>query len=127
MITLSILKPSYEAWSGFARKAVLLILLLTGVSGSMFAQVAGNITIKGKVTTADDGKGLPGTSIYLKQSQTGTTTDTNGNFEFPKKLKAGDVVVFSYIGYATQEITVQEQMTTLDVEMVFDSVSAFED
>lgn len=126
MITHSIAKPRHEAWSGFSGKMIVLILILAGVSSPSFAQVPqSTFMIKGTVTTSEDGAVLPGANIYLKNTQIGTTSDGDGNFEFPKKLTAGDILVFSYIGYVTQEITVNDQTTNLNVVMVFDAVAAY--
>ena len=36
------------------------------------------------------------------------TTDAEGRFEFPQKLHEGDVLVFSFIGYTTDEYTVRK-------------------
>ncbi len=57
--------------------------------------------IGGKVTT-DDGS-IPGVNIYLKGTQTGTLSDKDGNFNFPKEVKEGDILVFSFLGYETLE------------------------
>ncbi len=66
--------------------------------------------IKGVVKSAEDQLPLAGTSIYLKDSSEGTTADENGNFEFPQKLSAGDVLVFSFIGFETQEYVVPKKV-----------------
>jgi hypothetical protein len=63
-------------------------------------------TLTGLVTSADDGMALPGVNIWLKGSQTGVASDGDGRFAFPKKLKEGDILVFSFIGMQTQEYAV---------------------
>lgn len=68
--------------------------------------VTNSFKIKGKVTSEDEA--MPGVNIYLKGTQTGTLTDKNGEFTFPKELKAGDILVFSFLGYETYEYTVTE-------------------
>ena len=74
-------------------------------------------TVSGKVTSSDDGSGLPGVNILVKGTGTGTATDANGNFS----ITAGDndVLVFSFVGYATQEITVGAQ-TSISVSLQSD-------
>lgn len=67
------------------------------------------ITVKG--TVKENGMPLAGVDIYLAGTATGTTTDFEGNFEFPQKLKKGDVLVFNYVGFKTQKISVD---TTTD-------------
>ncbi|OIN59313.1 SusC/RagA family TonB-linked outer membrane protein [Arsenicibacter rosenii] len=76
--------------------------------------LAQDITISGRVTSSDDGAGLPGVSVQLKGSSRGTTTDANGNYKF--NAPSGARVVFSYIGFTPQEIAVGNR-TTLNVVM----------
>ena len=66
-----------------------------------------DIQISGKVTGAT-GEPLPGVSVSIKGTQTGTTTDPAGNFS----LTVPDenvVLVFSYVGYSSQEVKVGNQ------------------
>ena len=99
-----------------APRIVTMILL-----GCLYASIplfAQNITVKGKVTSQDDGTGLPGVSIVVKGTSIGTTTDAEGQFS----LNAPDqnaVLVFSFIGYKTQEVVVGTQ-TTFDIAMTSD-------
>jgi hypothetical protein len=65
------------------------------------------------VVTDEAGNGFPGVSIVLKGTTTGTTTDLNGNFEFPKRLQRGDVLLFSFIGYETKEYTVPRNVSEI--------------
>ena len=63
----------------------------------MFGQeVSGNVS--------DDSGPLPGVSVIVKGTTTGTTTDFDGNYSV--KASNGDILVFSYVGYDTQEKTV---------------------
>lgn len=52
----------------------------------------------------NSGAALPGVSVLIKGTTTGTQSDANGRFSL--SAKPGDVLVFSYIGYTTQEVTV---------------------
>lgn len=47
---------------------------------------------------------IPGANIVVKGTTVGTVTDGNGNFSM--QASDGDVIVVSYIGYATEEVTV---------------------
>ena len=58
--------------------------------------------IKGNVSDADGG--LIGASVKIKDTNVGTLTDMDGNFSIA--AKKGDVLVISYMGYTTQEVTV---------------------
>jgi hypothetical protein len=63
--------------------------------------------VRGVVRDMDDASPLPGVNIVLKGTDRGTSTDADGEFVFPgKKLKEGDVLVFSFIGYETKEFKV---------------------
>ena len=70
-------------------------------------------TVTGVVTDSQN-EPLPGTSIIIKGTATGTETDFDGNYSI--NVSAGDVLVFSFVGFATQEITVADQ-TTINVSM----------
>jgi TonB-linked SusC/RagA family outer membrane protein len=50
---------------------------------------------------------LPGVSVVIKGTTTGTTTDFDGNYSIT--AQAGQILVFSYIGFETQEIMVQNE------------------
>ena len=70
--------------------------------------------ITGTVTD-ESGAGLPGVSVLIKGTQRGTTTDAVGKY----KLALSDnneVLVFSFVGYLSQEITIGSQ-TTLNVSL----------
>lgn len=73
-------------------------------------------TVSGQVTAAD-GTALSGVSVQVRGSGAGTVTDENGRYS----LQAGTdaVLVFSYVGYSTQEITVGNQ-TTINVQLEAD-------
>ena len=74
---------------------VLLIALFT-------TNVMAQKSVSGNVTTADGT--LPGATIVVKGTNTGTTTDFDGKFSV--EASVGDVLVASYVGYATQELKV---------------------
>lgn len=61
--------------------------------------------ISGKVTSAEDGLPLPGVSILLKGTNVGTVTDSEGRYALSIP-DAGGTLVFSYVGFVTQEIAV---------------------
>jgi TonB-linked SusC/RagA family outer membrane protein len=64
-----------------------------------------DITIRGKVTDAETNSGLPGVSVVVKGTSRGTTTDAAGNFQLAMP-DPPTVLVFSFVGYSTQEINV---------------------
>jgi len=68
------------------------------------AAFAQNLAIKGKVTDAATGETLIGVSVAVKGTTNGTQTDVNGAYSVAAPSTA--TLVFSYIGYATQEVSV---------------------
>lgn len=80
-------------------------LLLAFCFSSAFAQSR----VSGKVLD-ETGAGLPGVNILVKGTTTGTTTDANGAYAIDIQ-GANTVLVFSFIGYDTQEVTVGGQST----------------
>lgn len=74
-----------------------------------------DIVVKGQITDAQ-GETLPGVSIKLKGTTVGATTDVDGRFTI-NVPDNNSVLVFTYIGYQTQEVTVGNR-TTLNVKLV---------
>lgn len=81
-------------------------LLLTILASILFASMSfAQGTVVGVVTDASYGETLIGSSILVKGSTTGTTTDINGYFSL--ELSAGThTLEVSYIGYETQDVEV---------------------
>ncbi|MFB9056178.1 SusC/RagA family TonB-linked outer membrane protein [Mariniflexile ostreae] len=63
-----------------------------------------NKTISGSVVSAEDGMGIPGVNIIVKGTSTGAVTDFDGKYSISVPSNNA-VLVFSYMGYVTQEIT----------------------
>ncbi|ADB40191.1 SusC/RagA family TonB-linked outer membrane protein [Spirosoma linguale] len=68
---------------------------------TVWATYAQGQAVSGRVTSSDDGNPLPGVSVSVKGTTQGTLTDASGNY----RINAGNnaVVVFSFIGFTTQE------------------------
>lgn len=84
----------------------ILILIFFGFSICMIAQISG-------VVIDDSSQPLPGVSIIIKGTTTGTTTDFDGNYSINAQI--GDILVFSFVGYDTQEL--RASSSTLNVTM----------
>jgi hypothetical protein len=81
-------------------------------------------TIKGVVLSGEDGSALPGVNVFLKGTTVGMVTDMDGRFEFPKKLKEGDVIIFSFIGLDTQEYVVPNRaINQFEISMKMELIS----
>lgn len=69
----------------------------------VLAQTTARHPVSGKVTSPD-GQGLPGVSIIIKGTTNGVASDVEGNYTI--EAANTDVLVVSYIGFVTQEVTV---------------------
>lgn len=92
--------------------ASMMLLLMLFATTSIKAQQK---TLTGKVTDQTN-EPLPGVSVKIKNSSTGTVTDKAGNFSLSTSTGGNLVLVFTYIGFETQEITVSNQ-NKIDVVM----------
>lgn len=100
------------------KRILLLLLLLYSINVSLTAQAQ---TVSGKVTNHNGTEPLPGVSIIVEGTNGGTTTDANGLYTI-EGISSKSVLIFSYIGYATQKIAVKDQ-STLDVKLIVDTKS----
>src|SRR5687767_12920068 len=92
-------------------KRSLLYMLCFLVSFSGLAQ---NKVVTGRVTSSDEGSSLPGVNIVEKGTQNGTITDASGNFSISVSESA--TLVFSFVGYSSQEIAVSGR-TSVDISL----------
>ncbi|WP_256010870.1 SusC/RagA family TonB-linked outer membrane protein [Desertivirga xinjiangensis] len=90
------------------------LLLLCAIN--IFAQER---TVTGTVTAREDGLPLPGVSVRIKGATVGTQTNANGVYSI-NVPDQGATLVFIYIGYANQEISVGTR-TSIDVVMETDA------
>ena len=81
------------------------------------------VTVSGKITD-DANQPVPGVNILLKGTTTGTTSDANGAYTLTVPDENG-VLVFSFIGYATQEVSINNR-SVIDVSLVSDAVALSE-
>ncbi|GAB2555688.1 SusC/RagA family TonB-linked outer membrane protein [Spirosoma areae] len=77
--------------------------------------LAQDVTVSGRVTAAEDGIALPGVSVQVKGTTRGTTTDAGGRYQISVQPSAR--LIFSYIGYASQDVAVGSQ-STLNIVLV---------
>jgi len=93
-----------------------LLLLFLGVFLLCLQVYAQQVTVTGKVTSADGP--IPGVSVKVKGASTIVQTTSDGSYTI--KTNTSDVLVFSYIGYATLERSVGTN-TAINVTLVEDS------
>ncbi|MDO5977852.1 SusC/RagA family TonB-linked outer membrane protein [Flavivirga spongiicola] len=89
------------------------ILLITPVSIGNFQNV---IKVKGNVTD-ENGEVLPGATVKIKETNLGTTTDYDGNYTINTDEKS--ILVFSYVGYLSQEVEVNGQ-NVINIKLIED-------
>ncbi|MDQ1088341.1 SusC/RagA family TonB-linked outer membrane protein [Siphonobacter sp. SORGH_AS_1065] len=90
-----------------------LLWLLALLMGWSFTVSAQSQILSGKVYSDDDKLGLPGTSVSIKGTTIGTTTDSDGQFKLTIPA-GGATLIVSFIGYIKQEVTITTQ-TSLEV------------
>jgi len=88
-----------------------IFFLLLFISSAVFINAQ---TVKGTVLSSDDDSPLPDVSVVEKGTKNGTTTDFDGNFSINVNQNA--ILVFSYIGMATREVTVAGNTMNVKLE-----------
>ena len=91
------------------------VVLLSSLT--MFAQSG---AVSGVVTDAGDGTSLPGATIVIKGTTEGAVSNIDGNYTI--NVEPNQVLIFSYVGYATQELVVQPN-TTVNVALQSSALS----
>ncbi len=86
-------------------------------ASSVFAQ---NRTVSGTVADPSNNETLPGVTVMLKGTNTGTVTDIDGRFSLSVPSNES-ILAFSYIGYITQEVVVGDQ-TELNISLKQDLI-----
>ncbi|MCC9135961.1 SusC/RagA family TonB-linked outer membrane protein [Pontibacter silvestris] len=99
-------------------KKALLVVMAIWLLHCTYA-VAQSRTVTGKVSSTEDGSALPGVSVALKGTTTGTITNIDGNFNLTVPAEGG-TLVFSFIGMLQQEVPIGNQ-SSFDVAMAPDS------
>ena len=97
------------------KKRYYLLLFFSFLLQQSYAQA--QIKITGKVTSAVNGDAIPFANILVKNTPNGTATDFDGNFSV--SAKPGQVLLVSYQGYKTREITVNTE-TVINIALVED-------
>lgn len=100
----------------FLAMAMLLCFPASGVNAAPASQE--NLTVSGVVTSAADQLPLIGVSVQVKGTSNGAITDLDGNYTVT--VQPGQTLVFSYIGFVTQEVEITNQRT-LNIVMNEDS------
>jgi len=103
------------------RKKLLSKVLLSGIMLLLSIQIfAQDRTISGKVTSSEDGLGIPGASVAIKGTTRGTATDVDGNYKIT--VSGSAVLTITSVGYLTQDVTVGTR-AQVDVTLAADTKS----
>ena len=98
-------------------KQILLTMLL--FLGSIFSLIAQR-QITGQVKENEKGEALPGVSVVLSGTSTGTITDMDGKYTLSIPDKGDAALVFSFVGFTTQTIAVGNQ-SVIDITLATDA------
>ncbi|WP_346856845.1 SusC/RagA family TonB-linked outer membrane protein [uncultured Draconibacterium sp.] len=102
------------------KKLLLLVVALSIGVSTIFAQTK---QIRGTVTSSDDGLPIPGVSVAVKGTTTGTITDVDGKYSLT--VPNNETLVFSFVGMQTQEITIS-QSSTYDIVLKTETIGVGE-
>lgn len=102
------LKIFNQALKGSLGMLLIILLLPLGL-------MAQQVTVSGKVVSSQDQAPLPGVTVVVKGTTTGTITDNNGNYQLGNVPASGSLI-FSFVGMRSQEVAVRN-LTTINVVM----------
>ncbi|HWA35428.1 MAG TPA: carboxypeptidase-like regulatory domain-containing protein, partial [Cyclobacteriaceae bacterium] len=88
------------------KKWIAMLMFLLALAGVLSAQER---TVTGTVRSKDDGVGISGVNVQVKGTLIGVVTGADGSYSI-KVPGANSTLVFTFIGYATQEINIGKQL-----------------
>jgi len=94
------------------KRLLKLVMLLWLTGAAAYAQTV----VSGKVISAADGAPIPGVSILVKGTSTGTSSDAEGKYSLNVPDAGSNVLVVSFIGFTTQEVAIGGK-TLLDISL----------
>ncbi|MBB6271722.1 TonB-linked SusC/RagA family outer membrane protein [Pedobacter cryoconitis] len=100
------------------------LFFLIGLLFNGFLASAQERNIKGILTDKKAGIAIPGATVRVKGKHQAGMTDKDGRFKM--KVNAGEVLVFNYVGFETQEVTIQPNTDIINVSLIESSKSLTE-
>jgi len=111
----------------YARTTLLLFTFFAVfVHLSTLAQENQLVEVSGTIVDHDSKEPLAGVGVLIKGTVAGTTSDQKGNFKLRSKLKFPFTLVFSSVGFQTQEFVVKDLSDKLNIELVTQTLLANE-
>jgi Ca-activated chloride channel family protein len=95
-----------------------MFLALATITIAIVNANAQTITVKGKITDANDGTAIIACVVYVEGTENKTFSDNDGNYSI--SVEKGKILVFSYLGYETQKIKAEKEI--INVALVPESV-----
>src|SRR5437868_2566249 len=77
--------------------------------------IAQNVSVSGSVTSKSDNKPLPDVTVTVNGTGKGTKTGNDGKFSLTAATNS--VVTFSFVGYQSQQVTLQDGVTQLNISL----------
>ncbi|WP_374759452.1 SusC/RagA family TonB-linked outer membrane protein [Dyadobacter fanqingshengii] len=107
------MKRKFTSTGQSALRLTMAAMIVSGFTAEAFSLNRPNVThvfsidktVSGKITSSEDNTPIPGVSVVLKGSRSGTNTDVEGQFKIDVPDN-GAVLVFSSVGFITQEVPV---------------------
>lgn len=101
------------------KRVVFMLFLLVSIGAT---QVFAQTMVAGVVTDADTKETLVGVNILVKGKVIGTISDLSGNYSLSVDQEPPFTLVFSMVGYDTQEVEVTGGVSNLDIQLVETSI-----
>ena len=99
------------------------LLLMVLTLAMSFVHGQGTETISGVVKDYSNGDALPGVNVLIRGTNNGTVTDIDGRYTLSVPSDDNNIVlVFSFVGYVSEEVTVNGQ-STINVDLSLDLIS----
>lgn len=98
-----------ETFKCFSKKSYMVMFFMIFAFGNAFMYAQSTI-VNGTILAEDMNGPLPGATVQVKGTATGTVTDFDGNFSLEVRL-ANATLIVSYVGYITQEINLAGKTT----------------
>lgn len=107
-------KPFFRQCAKLKLSNIILLICLLLTATISRAQNTQNQSVSGTVISQTDEEPLPGVTVVIKGTTTATMTDLDGNYTI--NAANGQILVFSYIGFETEEVTINKRIINVSLE-----------